>query len=140
MEKQMEHEGIIASISGNTMVVRIVSSSACSSCAAKGYCVPSENQEKDIYVQGFSGDFVSGEQVRVLMQRSMGFKALCIGYMIPFVLVLATLLIVYNSSGNELASGLSSLLILVPYYLILKLLDQKISRTFGFTVQKMNIA
>jgi len=140
MGKQIEHEGIIASINGNTMIVRIVSSSACNSCAAKGYCVPSENQEKDIYVQGFSGDFVSGEQVRVMMQPSMGFKALCIGYMIPFVLVLATLLIVYNSSGNELASGLSSLLILVPYYLILRLLNQKISKTFGFTVQKMNIA
>jgi sigma-E factor negative regulatory protein RseC len=140
MEKPIEHEGIIASISGNTMVVRIVSSSACSSCAAKGYCAPSESQEKDIYVQGFSGDFASGEQVRVTMQQSMGFKALCIGYLIPFALVLATLIVVYNISGNELASGLSSLLILAPYYLILKLLDQKITKTFGFSVQKMNIA
>jgi len=29
---------------------------------------------------------------------------------------------------------------LIPYYLILKLMNQKISKTFGFTVKKMNIA
>ena len=140
MEKQVEHEGTVVSINGNTMIVRIVASSACNGCAAKGYCVPSENRDKDIYVEGFSGDFVSGERVKVTMQRSMAFRALCIGYMIPFVLSLTTLLIVFQFTGNELASGLSALLILVPYYFVLKLLNQKITKTFGFTVQKINIA
>ncbi len=140
MEKQVEHEGTIASICGNTMIVRIVASSACSGCAAKSYCVPSENKDKDIRVDGFSGDFILGERVKVIMQQSLGIRALCIGYLIPFVVVLVTLLIVYQITGNELASGLSALLILVPYYLILKLLNRKITKTFGFTVQKINVA
>jgi len=140
MEKHVEHEGTVASICGNTMIVRIIASSACGGCAAKGYCMPSENKDKDIRVEGFSGDFVSGERVKVVMRQSLGFRALYIGYIIPFVLALAILLIVYHLSGNELASGLSALLVLVPYYLILKLLNQKIAKTFGFTVQKIDIA
>ena len=140
MEKHVEHEGTVASVCGNTMIVRIIASSACGACAAKDYCAPSEKKDKDIRVEGFSGDFVSGERVKVIMRQSLGFRAMLIAYFFPFVLVLATLLMVYQVTGNELASGLSALLILSPYYLIIKLLNQKITKTFGFTVQKIDIA
>ena len=140
MEKQVEHEGTVASICGDIMIVRIVTSSACSSCAAKSHCMPSESNDKDIQVEGFSGDFALGEKVKVVMKQSLGFRALCLGYLVPFVVVLITLLIVYQFTGNELVSGLTSLLILIPYYLILKLLNRKITQTFGFAVQKINVA
>jgi len=140
MEKQVEHEGTVVSVLEGAVVVRIIASSACNGCAAKSYCAPSENKDRDIRVEGFSGDFVSGERVKVYMQQSMGFKALCIGYLIPFVVVLATLVIALKTTGNELVSGLSALMILLPYYLIIRLLSQKISKSFGFTVQKINVA
>ena len=139
MENQIEHEGTVISMYGNKMIVRIVASSACSGCDAKKYCGTAETKDKDICVEGFSGDFVLGERVKILMQQSMGFRALCIGYLIPFVLVLSTLLIAYQFTGNELASGLLALLILVPYYWLLHFLKQKITKKFGFTVQKLNI-
>jgi sigma-E factor negative regulatory protein RseC len=139
-DRQVEHEGIVASVLGNTMIVRIIASSACTGCAARSSCKPSESKDKDIRVEGFSGDFVSGERVKVIMQQSLGIKALCIGYLIPFVVVLATLLVVFQTTKNELASGLSALLVLVPYYLIIKLLNRKITKSFGFTVQKINVA
>ena len=140
MEKQVKHEGTVASICDDVMIVRIATSSACSGCAAKSHCMPSENKDKDIRVEGFSGDFVLGEKVKVVMTQSLGFRALCLGYMIPFAVVLVTLLVAYQVTGNELASGLAALLVLVPYYLILKLLNRKITQTFGFTVQKINVA
>ena len=140
MEKQVEHEGTVVSVLGDTMIVRIVASSACNSCVAKGYCVPSENKDKDIRVEDFSGNFVSGEKVKVMMQQSLGFRALYVGYLIPFMLVLVSLLIVFQTTGNELVSGLSALLTLIPYYLIIKLLNWKISEIFRFTVQKINVA
>ena len=140
MEKQMEHEGTVVSVLEDAVIVRVVASSACNSCAAKSFCAPSENKDKDIRVDGFSGDFVSGERVKVFMQQSMGVKALCIGYLIPFAVALVTLLIVHQATENELVSGLSALLILLPYYLVIKLLNRKISKTFRFTVQKINVA
>ena len=140
MEKHVEHEGTVASICGNTMVVRIVSSSACSGCAAGSYCIPFKNREKDVNIDNFSGNFVSGERVKVVMRQSLGFRALCIGYIAPFAVVITTLLLVYQITENELASGLSSLLVLIPYYLILKMFNQKITKTFGFSVEKINTA
>ena len=140
MENQMEHEGTVVSVLDDAVVVRIVASSACNNCAAKSYCAPSENKDKDIRVEGFSGDFVLGERVKVFMRQSQGFRALCIGYLIPFAVTLTTLLIVHQTTGNELVSALSALLMLLPYYLIIKLLNRKISKSFDFTVQKINIA
>ena len=137
MGKSVRHEGTVASICGNTMIVRIVAPTACGGCSAHGYCMPFGNRDKDIRVEGFSGDFVSGEQVSVVMQQSSGIKALCIGYVMPFVVVLTALIVVYNITGNELASGLAALLVLVPYYLILKMFNQKLSKHFGFIVQKI---
>ena len=137
MGKQVEHEGTVASIDGNTMIVRIVASSACGGCAAKGSCMPMGNKDMDIRVESFSGNFIAGEQVKVVMQQSLGMRALCIGYVIPFLLTLTTLIIVYQTTKNELVSGLSSLFVLVPYYVMLKLFNQKISKTFGFTVKKI---
>ena len=140
MEERIDHEGTVVSVFEDAVIVRVVASSACNNCAAKSFCAPSESKDKDIRVEGFSGDFVSGERVKVFMQQSMGFKALCIGYLIPFVVVLATLVIALKTTGNELVSGLSALMILLPYYLIIRLLSQKISKSFGFTVQKINVA
>ena len=137
IKKQVEHEGFIASICGNTLTVRIEAPSACGGCAAHGYCMPFANKDRDIRVEAFSGDFVSGERVKVVMLQSSGMWALCMGYVIPFVVVLATLVVVYHISGSELVSGLTSLLVLIPYYLILKMFNPKISKSFGFTVKKI---
>jgi sigma-E factor negative regulatory protein RseC len=140
MEKRVEHEGIVASVSGNTMMVRIVSSPACSVCAAGRYCVASENKDKDICVEMFSGDFVLGEKVMVVMQQLLGFKALCIVYLIPFVAVLLTLFMVYHITHSELVSGLSALAILFPYYLMVKLMNRQFDfdKIFKCSVEKLN--
>lgn len=140
MEKHVEHEGTVVSVCGDTMIVRIIASPACAGCAAGNRCAPSGNKGRDIRVDGFSGDFVPGERVRVIMRQSMGIRALCIGYMIPFVVVLITLAAAYRITGDELAAGFCAILILVPYYGILRLLNRKITKTFGFTVQKINVA
>jgi sigma-E factor negative regulatory protein RseC len=140
MLKQVEHEGTVASICGHSMTVTIVASSACSGCAAAGYCQPSENRSRDIYIDTFTGGFVPGERVKVVMRQSLGFIALCIGYIVPLVAVVVTLPVVFKITGNELASGLSALLITVPYYIILKIFNRRITKTFAFTVKKINIA
>ena len=136
MVKQVEHEGIVASVCGNKMVVRVVTSSACGSCVAKGHCMPAENRDMDIHIDSFSGNFETGEQVTLVMRQSLGMRALFICYLVPFVLAFTALIVVYQTTRNELASGLASLFILVPYYFMLKMFNQKITKSFGFTVKK----
>ena len=46
MSKTIEHTGVIESINGNQIRVKIVQSSACSSCQVKSMCSSSESKEK----------------------------------------------------------------------------------------------
>ncbi len=116
-EKNISHYGIISRITDDIISVAIVSESACASCHAKGYCNVSEVQEKIIEVPNTGdGEHKVGESVIVVLKRSLGTKAILYGYFFPFVLMVVTLLVSMNISGNEGLSGLLALLVLVPYY------------------------
>jgi sigma-E factor negative regulatory protein RseC len=138
MDKRIEHEGIVVDISDNKLTIRILALPACGGCVAKSHCMPSESKEIDICVDHYSGAYQLGERVMVVMQQSLGFKALGIGYLLPFVIMMVCLLVVYQLTDNELASGLAALLILIPYYIVVKLVLHKKSDIFDFQVKKMN--
>ena len=139
MEKHVEHEGIVALISGNMLIVRIVSSAACSGCVARSHCSPAGSNEMDIRINDFSGEYAVGEQVKVVMRQSVGMRALLAGYIVPLVVVLLVLVMAYLLTNSELVSGLSALFVLVPYYLLIKLFNRKITRTFGFLIKKIDV-
>lgn len=76
-----------------------------------------------------------GQQVDVVLEGKLGFKAALFVYFFPFVLLMITLTVVYLLTGNEAVAGLSGLGILVPCYLTLSLFKRKFKRTFEFTLQ-----
>jgi positive regulator of sigma E activity len=47
-----------------------------------------------------------GDNVTVMMQQSMGFKAILLSYIIPFFVAVATLVTLVSLSVSELISGL----------------------------------
>ena len=53
MNSKIRHEGVIESIDGQCVKVRIVQSSACSGCKVAGHCNSSvgENKVVDVYVR-----------------------------------------------------------------------------------------
>ena len=136
-EKRISHEGVIASLSKDRVTVKITSNAACSSCHAKGACnMTGEEEEKLLHIPVPDPNFRIGENVRVILAKSLGFKALFLGYVMPFLLVLTMLLILTAAGSNELIAGLASLAVLVPYYLGLKLMRGKVDSQFSFFVQK----
>jgi len=71
------------------------------------------------------------------MQQSLGFKALFLGYILPLI-VLVVSLFVFNALGfSESVSGLLSLAVLVPYYLMLYLFRKSIEKQFHFDIEKL---
>jgi len=70
------------------------------------------------------------------MRRSMGFKALIYGYVIPFLVVLATLIITSSLFASEAVAGIGSLAVLVPYYLWLYYNRERFKKSFHFELQK----
>ncbi len=135
--KKISHDGVIASLSEDRVTVKITSYAACTSCHAKGACnmAGSEN-EKLLHIPVSDPDFRIGEKVRVILAQSLGFRALFLGYVLPFLLVLTVLLAMTAAGSHELVAGLASLAVLVPYYAGLKLMRGKVDRQFSFFVQK----
>ena len=95
-------------------------------------CSVSDADQKEIEVLHLGQTYKIGEKVRLSYQRSLEFKALFLGYLLPFLLVLGTLIISITISGNEAISGLISLFILAPYYLSLAIFRNKLIKTFTF--------
>ena len=133
----IEHRAKVDWIEGNRVHVHFVSMSACASCHAKGVCTASDMERKEVEVTDYSGRFEKGEEVNVLMRRSMGFKALIYGYMIPFVLVVATLFISSSLFASEAVAGITSLAVLAPYYLWLYYRQERFKSSFHFQLQKI---
>ena len=135
----IEHEGIIEKINGNNITVRILQKSACSECHAKGACMASDSKEKLVNVYDYSGRFTENEQVIIEGKESLGYKAILWAFVVPLVIILAVLILsvsVWNYSETEAA--LSSVIALIPYYILLYLLRNKMAKSFKFNIKKTN--
>lgn len=138
--KQIEHEGIVKEITGNDLKVSIIAKSACLSCQLNTSCSVSDVEEKIIDVSVNNPDFYQvGESIDVFFKQTLGYRALFLGYLLPFIIVLFVLIGTMFLTENEGISGLTALAVLFPYYLILYLKKDKIRKTFSFSIKKSNI-
>ncbi len=133
----IDHVGIIDHIEEDVAHVNINSVSACASCHAKGACSAADMEEKFLDVPLNGAGYETGETVRVLIARHMGFKAVALGYVYPFLLLMAVLITLTAAGVNELIAGLFALLSLPPYYLAIFLVRNRIEKSFTFTIQKI---
>ena len=136
MGERIIHEGIVDHMTADAVFVRILSKSACAECHSKSMCSVSEMTEKLIEVKQKASGFDNGELVNVILDRSLGNKAVLLGYFIPFLLLIFTL-IISSVFLSELWAGLLSLAVQVPYYMVLFLLKDRLSKTFNFRIEKI---
>lgn len=135
--QSVSHSGKIVNIDESTIRVLIVSKSACASCQIKSACNMSDSKEKFVEIKVEEGsNYQIGQEVEVLMAQSQGKLAVFLGYVLPFLLVFATLIILILLHADEGFASLVSLAVLIPYYLILKLSDKKISKKFSFRIKE----
>ncbi len=133
----IEHLGRIEAITPTDIRVVILSQSVCASCHAKGVCSAADAEEKQVVITKPYHNFTVGEMVKVSMQQSMGFKALWWGYLLPLILLLASLFTLSAVGFTEGRAGLLSMLVLIPYYLFLYLFRGKIEKEFHFDIVKI---
>ena len=135
-EKRISHEGVIEDMDGSGIRVKITDIAACTDCLARGACSVSDEKEKRLTVPLNGTSYTPGEKVYVILSQSLGFRALFLGYVLPFLLVMTVLLIMSGISDNDLMNGLASLFVLLPYYAGLWLFKGRIDRQFLFTLSK----
>ena len=133
----IKHRGIVEKIEGSHVVVRIVQTSACSACSAKGLCNASESKEKQIDVYEVNPSYRIGEEVMLCGSTSMGMRAVLLAFGIPVLLLLAALFVTMRvTDGDALLSSIVALLAVIPYYLVIYLMKDKLNKTFSFVIEK----
>ena len=133
----IKHRGIVEKVEGSHVVVRIVQSSACAACSAKGLCNASESKEKQIDVYEVNASYRIGEEVVLCGTTSMGMRAVFLAFGIPRLLLLVALFVTMRvTDGDALVSSLVALFAVVPYYLVIYFMKDKLNKTFSFTIEK----
>ena len=133
-KETIQHDGVVQQADGKSVFVKITSLHACSGCHAEGSCALTGKEEKIIEIPG-NYSVSNGDLVTVMMKQSMGYAAVVLGYIMPLVIVILTLIILISFSITELTSGLLSLSVLAPYYFLMYLFRNRIDKKFKFTLK-----
>ena len=135
----IKHLGIVENIQGSHLSVRIVQTSACAACSAKGHCSSADSKDKIIdVIDTAASSYRVGEKVMVIGETSMGMMAVVLAFIIPFILLIFSLFLFMALMENELYSALLSLAILIPYYFILWLNKTRLKQKFSFTIKPID--
>ena len=144
----IKHDGIVIAVNGDgTVLVRIVQTSACAACKAKAMCASAESKEKEILAlflgeeakrqEGERQDIKLGDEVVVMVQQKMGWKAILLAYMLPFIVMMTVVAIGNGLLGiREEVIGTAALCAMGVYYIVLGFFKDKIQKDFSFTARK----
>ncbi len=137
MSNKIKHAGVVDGVEGECVRVRILQSSACSACKVAAHCNASETKEKIIDVMDADAfHYQKGDQVMVVADTAVGFRASLYGYLLPLILMVVTLVGVLAATHSEGLAALSALGILIPYYVLLFLMRNKLRNRLSFTLER----
>lgn len=136
MEKTntIHHEGIVESIGTGNCSVRILQTSACSSCSARQLCRSSESKEKTVLIKGNFPTLQVGDTVTLVGSVRQGLHASILAYVVPLILMLIALF-VGTRLGSDGMGALAALLVLTLYYSVLFLFRNRLSKHFSFKIE-----
>lgn len=134
---RIKHVGVVESITDECMRVRIEQTSACSGCKIASHCSASEQKEKliDVYDKSSIIGHNVGDEVVVATTMSTGMRAVILGFVIPFIVLVMSLLIALRLTANEGLAALVALCSLIPYYLLLYYMRQYLRSHLSFVVE-----
>jgi len=136
MSQIVEHTGIVNNIQNNLIQVIIIHQSACADCDAKGACRIIDHPEKMVDVESSDTSFLIGDKVILSCRKSIEHKAVFLAFVVPILLVLFTLILLQSVISKEAISGMISLSVLLPYYIILSFFKIRLKSKFKFEIRK----
>ena len=136
MKEAVTHKGKVVKMTPQVTTVAILQHGACSECHAAGLCGMSDMAEKTVEVPTDPYAFYGvGDEVEVLLKASMGMKAVWLAYFIPLLVLLAVVLLLSALHVGEVATGISALVAVGLYYLLLYLFRDKLKNEYIFTIK-----
>lgn len=133
------HDGIVESSHNGCVKVLITQTAACASCKIAKHCNASEAKEKiiDVYVNN-ADDFAPGDHVTVSMSAGNSYHAVMLAFGVPLIVMVAVILLVYLWTKDEGLAAVVGVASLLPYYLVLYLIRDKLSRKYAFVIKKIS--
>lgn len=137
MAEEIRHTGVVLSVDGSMVRVKILQTSACAACKAREICVSSESQEKIIDAVMLE-PLQPGEQAEVMVQERLAWRAILLGYMMPFLVMIAVIIVLdLFTQLDETITGSIALCSIAVYYLVLRAFRNKIQKQFSFTARRL---
>ncbi|WP_089379091.1 SoxR reducing system RseC family protein [Lutibacter flavus] len=133
----IKHEGYISNIANGLVTVSLKGNINCEGCKAQSACGVSESNDKEIEILDAHHTFRLNETVDIVLEKSLGLKAVFWAYVFPFILIILTLIVTTNFF-KEWIAGLVSLFILIPYYFMLFVLKDTFQKAFRISILKNN--
>lgn len=150
MNEQIRHEGVIISIEGEHIQVRIAQTSACLHCKIAKHCNSAESKEKvvDIWTKK-AHKYRVGQDVCVIMGGKMGLTAVLIAFVVPVILAVLTIVAILRlteASGpfptpepyNQGYAAIGGMAVFGIYYTVLYLFKGLMQMKFQFTIEENN--
>lgn len=134
MENDIRHKGIVERVDGEMATVRIAQTSACAACHAAKMCMASESCEKRIEAR-LTRPVAVGDEVDVVVREELGWLAVLLAYIIPFVLLVAAVAGLGRLGWSEAKAGTGALVCVAIYYVVLRLFRDKLQRKFTFYIE-----
>ena len=136
MNKKISHSGIVESIQDGCVKVRIVQTSACAACKVASHCNVAESKVKIVDVVCCdTAKYETGQEVVVSASKDVANRALLLGFGLPFLLLVSVLMITLRLTSEEGVAALVALGSLLPYYLLLWLLRDRIQQRISFQLE-----
>ena len=136
--EQIEHKGVVLSTEEGVIRVAIEVSEACGGCSARKSCAMGQTTRREIEIfTAESGNYSIGEVVKVGAKQSLGIMAVLLCYIVPLVVLVATLAIAVAMGLSEGVSAMVALGFTAIYYALLALMRNRISKRVTFTINKI---
>lgn len=129
------HSGFVSQVADGHVKVSLFRPEACGGCQMKDYCGGDndERQEFELVANGYQ----VGDEVQLLMSTSTGLRAVLVAYLVPFAVLLLSLIIGLEMGLTEAEAALVSLSTTGLYYILLKMISKSIKGHFSISIQKL---
>ncbi|MBR4029275.1 MAG: SoxR reducing system RseC family protein [Alistipes sp.] len=133
----IQHDAVVERIEGDKVIVRVEKRGACAGCHAKGICGES-GSERIIEVRTpYASEFKTGDKVVVaLLKPSMGMTSVVWGYLLPLIVLVATLFGCKSLGVEDGPSALASIVAVALYYVGIYFTRKIFERKIEFTIFK----
>ena len=133
----IRHDAIVERIEGDKVIARVTKMGACAGCHAKGICGESGSERVIEVRTPYATEYHAGDRVVVaLLKPSMGMTSIVWGYIMPLIVLLATLFGCKGFGLEDGPSALASIVAVAIYYVVLYLTRNIFERKIEFTIFK----